>query len=158
MQSLITELFGSNLILILPPPHLHLRVPSHINPLTSSQCNLHDSLSPPAIVSRRHHGLLPQGAYDYNEDSYADYTLVNVDGWSYAFRTLPKEKSDDPTQYLMAMSIRDYPDVIFRGIKLGDAYEDVIKKFPSGKEEGQIPGATDSYFSLDYRFASNRTM
>ena len=97
---------------------------------------------------------VPEGAYDYNEDSYADYTLVNVDGWSYTFRTLPKENSDDPTQYLMAMSIRDYPDVIFRGIKLGDAYEDVIKKFPSGKEEGQILGATDSYFTRDYRFAS----
>ncbi|HWQ71158.1 MAG TPA: hypothetical protein VN370_02450, partial [Desulfitobacteriaceae bacterium] len=35
-----------------------------------------------------------------------------------------------------------------------DAYKDVIKKFPSGKEEGQILGAPDSYFTRDYRFAS----
>ena len=98
---------------------------------------------------------LPEGAYEYREDDYADYTLVNnADGWSYSFRTLPKEKSDDKTQYLMAVNIREYPDVIFRDIKLGDTYEDVIKKFPSGKEEGQILGAPDSYFTRDYGFAS----
>ncbi len=97
---------------------------------------------------------LPEGAYEYREDSYADYTLVNADGWSYTFRTLPKEKSDDKNQYLMAINIRDYLDVIFRDIKLGDAYEDVIKKFPSGQEEGQLPGSPDSYFTRDYRFAS----
>jgi hypothetical protein len=87
---------------------------------------------------------LPEGAYEHNEDSYADYTLVNVDGWSYTFKN----------QYLMAMNIREYPDVIFRGIKLGDAYEDVIKKFPSGKEEGQTIGEPNSYFTRDYGFAS----
>ncbi len=97
---------------------------------------------------------LPEGAYEYHEDSYANYTLVNVDGWNYTFRTPPKEKSDDKNQYLMAMNIREYLDVILRGIKLGDAYKDVIKKFPSGKEEGQILGAPDSYFTRDYRFAS----
>lgn len=97
---------------------------------------------------------LPEGAYEHNEDSYADYTMVNVDGWSYTFRTLPKEKSNDKNQYLMAMNIRDYLDVIFRDIKLGDTYEDVIKKFPSGKEEGQIIGALNSYFTRDYGFAS----
>ena len=79
---------------------------------------------------------LPESAYEYHEDSYADYTLVNADGWSYTFRTLPKEKSADQSQYLMAINIREFLDVIFRGIKLGDAYEDVIKKFLSGKEEG----------------------
>jgi len=97
---------------------------------------------------------LPEGAYDYHEDSYADYTLVNADGWSYTFRTLPKEKSDDKNQYLMAINIRDYLDVVLRDIKLGDAYEDVIKKFPSGQEEGQIPGSPGSYYTRDYRFAS----
>lgn len=97
---------------------------------------------------------LPEGAYEYSADDYADYTLVNIDGWSYTFRTLPKEKSDDKTQYLMAVNIREYLGVIFRDVKLGDAYEDVIKKFPSGKEEGQIPGAPDSYFTRDYGFAS----
>ena len=44
--------------------------------------------------------------------------------------------------------------MIFRGIKLGDSYEDVIKKFPSGKGEGQIIGEPDCYFTRDYRFAS----
>lgn len=97
---------------------------------------------------------LPAGAYEYSENSYADHTQVNADGWSYTFRTLPKEKSDDRTQYLMAANIREYPDVIFRGIKLGDAYEDVIKKFPSGQEEGQTRGTPGSYFIRDYRFAS----
>jgi hypothetical protein len=97
---------------------------------------------------------LPPGAYEFHKDSYADYTLVNADGWSYTFRTLPKEKSADPNQYLMAANIREYPDVIFRGIKLGDAYEDVIKKFPSGQEEGQTRGTPDNYFIRDYRFAS----
>ncbi len=97
---------------------------------------------------------LPEGAYEYREDDYADYTLVNADGWYYTFRTLPKQESDDETQYLMSINIREYLDVIFRDIKLGDAYEDVIKKFPSGKEEGQTPGAPDSYFTRDYRFAS----
>lgn len=97
---------------------------------------------------------LPAGAYDYHEDSYADYTLVNVDGWSYTFRTPPKENSDDKNQYLAAINIRDYIDVIFRDIKLGDAYEDVIKKFPPGQEDDQINGAPDSYFTRDYRFAS----
>lgn len=96
----------------------------------------------------------PESAYEYHEDNYADYTLANIDGWSYTFRTLPKETSADKTQYLMSINIREFPDVIFRGIKLGDAYADVIKKFPSGREEGQLPGAPDSYFTRDYRFAS----
>ena len=97
---------------------------------------------------------LPESAYEHQADSYADYTLVNADGWSYTFRTLPKEESDDKTHYLMAINIRDYPEVIFRGIKLGDDYEDVIKRFPAGLEKGQILGAPDSYFTRDYRFAS----
>lgn len=97
---------------------------------------------------------LPEGAYEHNGDSYADYTLVNVDGWSYTFRTPPKDKSNDTNQYLVAMNIREYLDVIFRDIKLGDTYEDVIKKFPSAKEEGQTIGAPHSYFTRDYGFAS----
>lgn len=97
---------------------------------------------------------LPEGAYEHNEDSYADYTLVNVDGFSYTFRTPPKDKSNDKNQYLMVMNIREYLDVIFRGIKLGDAYEEVIKKFPSVKEEDQTVGAPNSYFTRDYGFAS----
>lgn len=97
---------------------------------------------------------LPAGAYEYHEDSYANYTLVNVDGWSYTFRTLPKENSDNKNQYLVAINICDYLDVIFRDIKLGDSYGDVIKKFPSSQEDGQIHGAPDSYFTRDYRFAS----
>lgn len=97
---------------------------------------------------------LPEGAYEYREDDYADYTLVSIDGWMYTFRTLPKKESDDKTQYLMAINIREYLGVIFRDIKLGDAYEDVIKKFPSAKEEGQTPGAPNSYFTRDYGFAS----
>lgn len=97
---------------------------------------------------------LPENAYEFNESDYADYTLVSADGWSYTFQTLPKDKSDDKTQYLRSISIRDYLGEIFRDIKLGDAYTDVIKKFPSGREEGQIPGAPDSYFTRDYGFAS----
>lgn len=97
---------------------------------------------------------LPEGAYEYSTDDFADYTLVNIDGWQYTFRTRPKQDSDEKTQYLMAVNIREYPDAIFRGVKLGDAYEDVTKKFPSGKEEGQTPGAPDSYFTRDYKFAS----
>lgn len=54
----------------------------------------------------------------------------------------------------MAINICEYPDVIFRGIKLGDAYADVIKKFPSEKEAGQILGAPDSYSMRDYGFAA----
>jgi beta-lactamase regulating signal transducer with metallopeptidase domain len=97
---------------------------------------------------------LTEDSYSSSEDDYAAYTTVSVDGWSYTFRTLPKTESSDKTQYLMAMNIRDYLGVLFRDIKLGDAYEDVIKKFPSGAEEGQIIGAADSYFTRDYRFAS----
>lgn len=97
---------------------------------------------------------LPEGAYEHSEDGYAKYTLVNVDGWSYTFRTPPKDKSSDTNQYLIGMNIRDYLDVIFRDIKLGDTYEDVIKKFPSAKEEGQTIGAPSCYFTRDYGFAS----
>lgn len=97
---------------------------------------------------------LPEGAYEHSEDSNADYTMVNVDGWSYTFRTPPKDKGNDKNQYLMAMNIREYLDVIFRGIKLGDAYEEVIKKFPSVKEENQTIGAPHIYFTRNYGFAS----
>ena len=75
-------------------------------------------------------------------------------GWYYTFRTLPKKESGDKTQYLMSMNIREYLGAIFRGVKLGDAYKDVVEKFPPGKEEGQTPGAPGSYFTRDYRFAS----
>jgi len=96
---------------------------------------------------------LPEGAYEYSESDYADSTLVNIDGWYYTFQTLPKQESDDKTQYLAAIGIREYPGVIFRDVSLGNTYEDVIKKFPQA-EEGQVPGAPDSYFTRDYRFAS----
>ena len=49
---------------------------------------------------------LPEGAYKYNEDEYADYTIVNVDGWIYTFMTLPKNEVCDKTQYLMSSNIR----------------------------------------------------
>lgn len=97
---------------------------------------------------------LPEDAYQHSQADFADYTVVNADGWHYTFRTLPKQESDDRTQYLMSINIRDYLDVIFRDIKLGDAYKDVVKKFPSGQEEGQTRGKPGSYFTRDYRFAS----
>ncbi len=97
---------------------------------------------------------LPEDAYERSADDFADYTLVNVDGWYYTFRTLPRQQSDDKTQYLVSINIREYLDAIFRGIKLGDAYQDVIKEFPSVSQEEQTPGNPGSYFTRDYRFAT----
>ena len=96
---------------------------------------------------------LPESAYTYSSDSYSDYTTVDVDGWHYTFRARPKEETDDRTQYLWIISIREYQGMLFRDIRLGDAYEDVIKKFPAVSQGTQLTGEPGSYYTQSTGFA-----
>ncbi len=96
---------------------------------------------------------LPESTYVFLEGDYADMVTAAVDGWYYTFSTLAKERTDDRTQYLRTMQVREYQGELIRGIRLGDAYEDVTRKFPKASEEGQTLGTTESYATRDYGFA-----